>query len=93
MVPKELLAFGTTVKKKESALYGETALAGLHVCQGPLLAALHLLTNYMSICLHIADVVLSFKHRFGYCSVLWQLSCPAAPNMRLWQIHRTSTLW
>ena len=33
MVPKELLAFGTTVKKKESALYGETALAGLQTCQ------------------------------------------------------------
>ena len=46
MVPKELLAFGTTVKKKESALYGETALAGLYICQkGPPLTAFHLLPS------------------------------------------------
>ena len=33
VVPKELMAFGTTVKKKESALYGKTAHAGLQTRQ------------------------------------------------------------
>ena len=68
VVPKELLAFGTTVKKKESALYGETALAGLQICQKEsLLTALHLLTHHLSICLHSADVASSYMHQITYC--------------------------
>ena len=94
MVPKELLAFGTTVKKKESALYGETALAGLQVCEKePLLTALHLLTNRLSICSHRADGVASYMHSFSYCSVLWHLRRIAA-NMSPPQLQKlANTFW